>query len=498
MMNNDIAVGSENEWLASIAKTVNGTSEQVASVLEKHGIRAQSTPPRAKKVAFTSLSFSGIKKGTQKDGPFDFEWSDLGPGLWSVMSDRNLRGKSSVMNILSATLRGEFPGKIKADVWKWLDRVEVKFRIENTEYRTRLQKSAGVEGTADTDAVLSRKHGEEWINLYSGSAADGLRTQTENLFLEELGFTKIHGANQSGTAYVHSWAAIASALSITSASNGKALFGELLIDGLPLRLLQLFIGLPWISTMTAAATAAKLFEIDTKRKDSISDHFAGVRARLKVVENEIELSRAGNNSNEQRQKVRAEIAALDQSLAETHRVIVPHRNNVDDLHRRLSDATEVARDAAQLVQQLKDEQDAGYVFRKLRPVCCPACEAPVGSKDDAKSEIGDGCPLCKTDMPSDRDPVEERLRVAQLNHRDATEALNFFRTSYNNEERKLRNSEQEKLRIEARITTLLPQLDNSANDLSVKLLELEATARELRALLDGVRNFEVLGLHGQA
>jgi hypothetical protein len=494
MVNKVVVVGSESEWLSAIAKAAHSTPENVKLVLAKHGIRAQSTPPRAKKVAFSSLSFSGVRKGTKFDGPFAFDWNELGPGLWAVMSDRNHRGKSSVMNMLSATLRGEFPGKIKADVWKWLDTLQVIFRIENTEYRTLLRKATGVEDTAKIEAFLSRKHGETWVDLYAGSAGADLQTQTESLFLEELGFTKIHGANQNGTTFEHSWAAIASALSITSASNGKALFGEILMDGLPLRLLQLFIGLPWISTMTAAATAVKLIDLETKRKESTPDHFAGARTRLRELEDEIAEVRANADTGDQRKKLREDISALDQSLAEAHLSLVSHRNEVDELGRLAMEASEIRQEAAHLLQQLKDEQDAGYVFRKLRPVCCPSCESPVIAQDE-KSEVDDGCPLCKIELPASLDSIEERVHVAQSNYDDATSSLKSAQKQFNRAKQELADAEGKKSNIEAQIAALVPELDARTSDAAQKLMELDARARELRALLSDVPEAPAVDVH---
>ena len=74
------------------------------------------------------------------------------------------------------------------------------------------------------------------------------------LFLEELGFAKFQAFDaQRGEPTEYGWPAMSSAMFIEG--PGQAIFGEQTVDALPLRLLQLFIGIPWISTYTAASAA---------------------------------------------------------------------------------------------------------------------------------------------------------------------------------------------------------------------------------------------------
>lgn len=232
---------TERDWLNAIETESKFPVQVVEETLRRYGVRAQSTPPRAKKVLFRSLSFTGTKVGTQLDGPFAFEWDGLATGLWAVMSDDNSRGKSSIMNMLYAALRGDFPGNIKPDVWKWLSRLDVVIRIDVVDYKIHIEKDSGVEDVAQARAQLLRWADDNWIDLYVGAVGVGLKEQTESLFMDELGFAKIHASNRQGGQHTHGWPTVAAALSIGGHSEGKALFGDILMDGLPLRLLQMFI-----------------------------------------------------------------------------------------------------------------------------------------------------------------------------------------------------------------------------------------------------------------
>ena len=102
------------------------------------------------------IRVAGARAESDCDGPFDKTWANLGAGLFAVMSDRNLRGKSSILNLLYAVIRGEFRGRVKADVWKWLEIVDVTYEIDGILHRTELRKDVGEEDPAKAKARVSR------------------------------------------------------------------------------------------------------------------------------------------------------------------------------------------------------------------------------------------------------------------------------------------------------------------------------------------------------
>src|SRR5688500_1599649 len=110
---------TEADWVDAIAQRAELPITEVHAVLARHGIKPQATLPRRRSLAFRSVTLKGIKDGTRDDGPFDKTWT-FGPGLRAILSDRNSRGKSSILNIIQGGIRGDFPKRIKADVWRWL------------------------------------------------------------------------------------------------------------------------------------------------------------------------------------------------------------------------------------------------------------------------------------------------------------------------------------------------------------------------------------------
>ncbi|CAL8475597.1 hypothetical protein [Caballeronia sp. S22] len=468
---------SESEWLDDIATASQTDRSAVEDTLRRHGIRAQATAPRARKVAFTSISFSGVKEEVTGRSPFHFDWQDLGTGLWAVMSEVNSRGKSSVLNILKAALQGEFPNDIKPDVWRWLSRIVVDLRVDQIEYQISVEKESGNQSSSGT-ARLSRRSDTEWTVLYDGLLS-GLKGHVETLFMEELGFAKLHAVNEAGTPYEHSWPAVAGALSIGGNAESKALFGELLIDGLPLRLLQLFIGMPWVSTLTAITAAKKILAPAAR---PASDPLAGVRASLRRVEEDLASIGGKSSSAAERADLRRRTSSLDAQLAEKLSEIGVARQTLQQLLEHHDRIRTEKLTQARLVQELKDERDASYVFRNLRPERCPACEADFHVHLAPPND--EHCLLCKSALPFTEDEQQDaRLQEAEKDLKDISSAFRLVATDVAAARDHLKELDTTRDALVSELDAAQITLSEKSDDVELRFAELDATARTLKALL---------------
>lgn len=476
-------LANENEWLNEITKASQIDRSAVEEILRRHGIRAQATAPRARKVAFTSISFAGVKEEVAVSSPFQFDWQDLCAGLWAVMSEVNSRGKSSILNILKAALQGDFPGDIKPDVWRWLSRIVVDLRIDQVGYRVSVDKQSGDQSASAGMARLSRRSDDDWTILYEGDLS-GLKGHVEALFMEELGFAKIHAVNEAGTPYEHSWPAVASALAIGGNAESKALFGELLVDGLPLRLLQLFIGMPWVSTLTAITTAKKILAPASR---STNDPLAAVRNRLEEVEQGLASIEGKSSSAAERASLRRSMSMLDAQLADKQAEVGVAREVLQQLLER-HDRTHVEKIAqARHVQELKDERDAGYVFRNLRPERCPACEADFHARPAPHD--GENCILCKSALPHIEEVVsDERLQEAGHNLKDINNSFKIVAAEVSLARKDLNELETTRDALAYNLEVAQNTLRDKSDDFELRFAELDATARELRSLLGSSSN----------
>jgi len=470
---------TEAEWLDSIATAASCERQVVEDVLRQNGIKAQPGVPRARQVSFTSISFAGMKEKTSLDGPFSFEWSDLEPGLWAVMSDLNLRGKSSVMNILHAALRGDFPGDIKPDVWRWLSRVTVGIVVDTVQYRVGVEKLSGGEDPDGAKATLSRLNRDEWVPLYEGNLT-GLKGNVETLFMEELGFSKLQAVNDSGTRYEHSWPAVAACLSIGGNAESKALFGEIIFDALPQRLLQLFIGMPWISTLTAISAAKKLMASSSLPRGA-TDPLAPLKARIKAADQELAEARKKSPAAAGRTDARTRMATLDADLVVKQETLSANRTKLQEMEERHERTRTEKLAQAKLVQELRDEKDAGYVFRNLRPERCPACEADF---HDHHAHDEDGsCPLCKTTIVLEDEAADDRLTEAEDNLKDITTALQIVAAEWKAARRAMKEAEKARDAVVADLSLVQVEFRDKRDDVELQIAQLEGTIRELKALV---------------
>ena len=229
--------------------------------------------------------------------------------------------------------------------------------------------------------------------------------------LAEFSFTRFHAHNERDGSHTHGWSVIASALFVDG--PGRAVFGEVLADAIPLRLLQMFMGLPWVSTYTAAATAVKRLKFaKSERPNAAQGMKERLRGRLGAIEASLASARGRVRPGRDRSELRAKLLAQDARLLSQRIRVEETRQEAFRLERQLQGATTVLRDTRRALQQLTDDRAAGVVLRTLRPVCCPSCDTGIDHDRYARAgEIGT-CALCGTRQVEGSE--EEGLRLEEL------------------------------------------------------------------------------------
>ena len=481
---------TEYSWIKAIAEDSTSPESNVRSVLLKYGIRAQTTPPRAKSLRFDSIKLTGVRAESERDGLFDLSWSGLGTGIWAVMSERNLRGKSSILNLLQAAIRGDFPGRVKPDVWKWLETIEIQYRIDNILHRLELRKAAGEEKAADGRATLSRSDSDgQWITLYEGDAGDGLKSQTEHLMMEELDFPVIYAHNKNTGGHPHGWPLIASTFFLSSSIEPKALFGDLPIDGLPLRLLQLFIGLPWVSTYSAALTAQKQIEQGLSGRPDQPGVSAVLNARLLEVEGQLAEAKKARGTDDRGAK-RLELARLDEDIASDRKAAETARVAFEADTATVASVTASYDDARRRLKQLEDERSAGYSFRQLSPTCCPACEAAFEKAAPAVQHAdGNTCVLCKNGLPVHEEDLDsDRIQDAQTLVEELATSLQIAKAKIKASEKTARDATERLRAGMSRVRHPQDAISMLPTDPELVVVQLEAQTQQLRELVASLQS----------
>lgn len=350
----------------------------------------------------------------------------MSSGLWAVLSKDNFRGKSSLLNIAEATLRSNFSTEVKPDVWGWLSLVQLDFWVDASPYRNTLEKTAGEKDPRLAQATLARLDGDEWFRIRTGPADKGFEDAVADNMMEEFGFAKFQAFNKDQGSHTHGWNSIAASMFVNG--PGKAVFAEVHNDGVSLRLLQLFMGLPWVTTYTAATTALKMVTADREPDKAAAPGANRLSARLAGLEAELVEARKANDRRNDRVELRRRLVVADLRLVTLQARVSEGRDAEAALTRQVSVASSSLGSSRGMLQQLLDEKAAGLVFRTLRPVCCPSCDAGLDARAFVAAGSSGSCALCGTEHVdgSDEDIRIEDLKVFRAACRFGVEGKRLF------------------------------------------------------------------------
>ncbi|MCI5222887.1 MAG: hypothetical protein D3924_09495 [Candidatus Electrothrix sp. AR4] len=137
----------------------------------------------------------------------------------------------------------------------------------------------------------------------------------------------------------------------------------------------------------------------------------------------------------------------------------------------------------QVLQALEDDQAAGFIFRKLQPICCPSCESTSFKKGGSKKG-SDICPLCKEQEPKNK--TADDVRIIELGKEiDALEEqLSRFQENLGTQQKKL-GAIEETLSVREKELEGLRQKKPSSHadeENSTRRKSLKETIKELESL----------------
>jgi hypothetical protein len=398
--------GPIEAWLKEVA-AISGRPVDIArKVLTEHGVRAHTALPRPHRLRVTEVEFEGVRPtpDSREPGaagvPFRFHWQ-LGPGVWCLASSgKNEAGKSSVLEVILWCLRGR--SGLQRDVRSWLNRVRTEFLLDGE----LLLVDMTVAGGTPTGAVISKQTGAMLVSF------DGLKAFEESMdafMMERLGLEPLRtqqkppgGMKALPITGELSWPSYASGLHINRAGLGQ-LLGNESKNALPTRLLELFLGAPWASTMVAAAVAQKVVaaQLSAARQRAADDAEAR-RTQLGELTRRLEAEQARLDALPEQTQ-----AAAD--LTRTYRALATATLEAGDAQRELAaarsrhDSLEEQRQSlASAVQAAQEAALAKAFFHTLKPTVCPRCETKVTRERWAQEQEGH-CSLCTSELP---DPAE--------------------------------------------------------------------------------------------
>jgi hypothetical protein len=363
------------------------------------------------------ISFKGEKRGTAQ-GPIDFDWSNLTPGVWAVTSERNFRGKSSVLEILLWALRGT-PKGLQDDVRRWLSSVCVEFDVDDQHYLV----DFAVDERVPIGTLARRRRSGETDELDRFASDEGFAAAMSRFMMETLDLdpiTAFQGKEDERQVVEHGWAALSGGLYF--GGDHKQLLGDVQMAGLPAHMLQMYIGMPWATTVMQAGTAKRELDQETEKASKSAAATAkdseAARAR---IDRELQAAKKILAGFEQETGTAAELERLAGEVAR----ISPIAFDIDQRSARAeAEATELERLATideRAVRDLRENIVATQFFNGLQPVCCPRCETRVSSERLKRESADLSCSLCAEEIPLDEmegasdglDAAEQRFAAAK-------------------------------------------------------------------------------------
>lgn len=397
-------------WLETIAEKTNLPPEQASTRLRKWGIVPDRAARPARSFVIERIAFSGEKQGKTK-GKIDFEWAGLGPGVWAVTSEINLRGKSTVLEVVLWCLRGSTKN-LQDDVRAWLSHISLHFAVDDEHYWLTFDLVAGEpNGRLERRAPDKTYHPLESFTSDEGFALVMARFMMDALDLDIL--PAMQGDENGKGVVEHGWLALSNVFYLGGEHN--FLLADTQMGGLPARMLQMYVGLPWASTKIFATTAKKELEQKRIKTDrAIQSSKTDTEAARTRLEAEIATARqlveelpTGTTTAEAMTQAGEAVALATRKLSELQARAVKAQTEAGQVR-------EVALQDERAVRNLRETIVATEFFNGLNPECCPRCETKVAAAR-VKAEASElACSLCAETIQEDRfEEVSEALEAAE-------------------------------------------------------------------------------------
>lgn len=404
------------EWLDAIASRAKVNTSRVESVLTARHIVPTPVLPAPRRMKLLSISFGGVKQGVEDDGPYAFEWQDLSEGLWGMMTDRNLRGKSSVIEVVRWLVRGRPSPNLQDDVRAWIHNACLRFDLDGLEHEVRIDCRNGADGaltrrssTIANATVLASFSSEKQFEMVMSDfflrafSMEGLATWRESDSEEKTGHAVIHG-----------WPALSGAMFI--GTNYDVVLGDLpATTGTQARLMQMYLGVPWVSTLASASAAQKLVEsgndLEARRRNQGA---RAKQARVKEIEALLAEKREALNAQPSDEVIQVELSALSGKYSETKRREKAMQERLDREMLAEQQASAAYLQDRRDLQVHKDSTAAGSIFRLLDPTCCPRCDHEIDQARKKKEALSHSCSVCGESISSseDADALQKELEAS--------------------------------------------------------------------------------------
>ncbi|WP_025804991.1 hypothetical protein [Pseudomonas chlororaphis] len=469
---------ANREWLQAIAGKAEAKTSEVEAVLAAH--RIQPTPVLAtpRRLYLREIEFSGVKSGIADGGPFSFVWKDLQHGLWAMLSEQNFRGKSTIIEVARWMLRGHESSTLQDDVRSWIHEARLRFVLDVDTFEIKAKTHGPVVGSLSRMRSASVDGPENSTILASFESDAQFESVMADFFMQTFSMDAIatwrKNGSEEGIPVSHGWAALSGAMFI--GTNYGVLLGDLPTQsGVPARLMQMYLGVPWVSTLAASKIALQVVE-QAARSSSRRNAQAqkNTKERIEAIESELGIKRAELQAMPSDEAIRKAIETDTELLASIqHKVrTLTERQEREATALRLAEAASI--EDRRDLQTHRDAMSANAVFRRLEPKCCPRCDHTISKARVERERIESACSVCGESVSNSEDAealksqLEERAAASQEAAKRAQKLLGETETTLKSQKEKIQDIQQ---RIEAATLNLASHIKRQELVIAVAVLE---------------------------
>jgi hypothetical protein len=396
-------------FAAKVAERAGRSLEDVRAVLADHHIVDAPAPAVSRQLRLSKFEFSGEKHVHHQVEAFSFEWKPEEQGVNVIASDENFVGKSSILQTMLWAIRGE-PKSLTATVQGWIKHVLAEFRAGDRHVRVRFD----VEESVPRGAI--ELLGKDGTALHSMPflTADMFKSHMNSVMLDALGLEPIATSREIASLektvmYADGWAAYTGAFLFDSDSN--ALIGEHVGNDLAQRLLQVFLGIPWATTLFQARAAKRVTEslvLSRKRRlGQLGDRSVEeLKARLSEIKQQILDGSAQQKALAQLEVVRNRYEELSQTVSRL-------KATTTMLDAEVTAGTEELTNKKRALLEIEEEMAASRFFGRLSPTCCPRCTRAFDKSRLENEKASGDCSVCLTHLEQgtevDYDALKENI-----------------------------------------------------------------------------------------
>lgn len=323
--------------------------------------------------------------------PFDFTWEPL-DGVNGVGSGSNLRGKSSIVELLLWSLSGRC-AVFSVAVRRWIEHVEVDWVVGAETLRVAFDADNGE--VSNGSVTVIEEGGSEGPVIATFRDAEAFEDAMNSVMMSRLRLESFT-VSQAGKPVTHRWASYVNALWVRP-KDLKSIIGK--EATLSVRLMQMFIGTDWVPVLATASTIAGSLDAEQKvaaqRRKTATDAMEGSRAEAQKIARAVE----------------AKIAGLPQGTPDPAKLALANAR-IGDLMRQMHTLEtqllrqSVAADTTR--QQLKAAKARHHTeyehalltkfFHQMEPTVCPRCTAGVTDERRAAEPDEHKCSVCTSDL----------------------------------------------------------------------------------------------------